>query len=851
MKKLFLNLSVLLFTTSVVSAQLTDNAKAPNVFTVTSPAGSGTIKQPLSGNYNIGTGQDYTKIADAITALNTNGVSGACIFYLRDAAYAESPMIINAITGASAANTITFKPYTGITPTITITATDGDAGFELRGADYISFDGSNDSKGRDMTIVMAGASSRTFQLYGGDGATNNTIKNCVIVGYSNTSTTNSGIRVYGADHNNNTFENNSISKHYYGIYLYGGSSSNKNTGNVVKDNVIGSGIAANYIRQYGIYAKYQTNLEISGNEMYNIIYSSLPYGIFIYYSDNVTISKNNIHDIAYTATGGYGGYGIYLYLDVVEGGSNITIKNNLIRHITGDSDAPNNIPTGIRVRGSSGTYGVNIYYNSIYLSPDTDYGLNYEDNNWAAAVIIDDGPTQIDMRDNILRTSLGKKTGCSNTTYGYAVYCKGSISPFSIINNNIYYTDNQDNNYVGLIGTDPTTGSKDLVGWQTYTSQDANSLNSDPLYLSTIGLHPSSGSSAFNAGTPIADITTDYEGTTRNATTPTIGAYEEALTEYEWTGTTDNDWNIAENWNVGAVPTAAINVTIPTGCANYPTINAPAACNNISFGSDATNTATLLDNRYLTVNGTATVERYFTGNDLDWHLVSSPLFDATANVFLNMYLQSFDPTASQGPPNYGYTEITDPLISLNAMQGYGLYSNLANTNTVNFVGSLNTGTYNFNLGYHAVNNPYGWNLTGNPYCSSIDWDLVTIPTNMSKEVHYIEAATGNNLSYVQGGVGEERNIPPMQGVFVSVSGPDVLTFDNTVRTHTGAGTFYKSEINDLLVLQATGENYLDKAYIYFNEQAMDEHDGIYDAYKRISLSNPELPQIFSITPSGV
>ena len=63
--------------------QLTDNAKATHVPTETSPTGSRTIKQqPLSGNYNVGAGQDYTKIADAISALNSNGVSGACTFYL-------------------------------------------------------------------------------------------------------------------------------------------------------------------------------------------------------------------------------------------------------------------------------------------------------------------------------------------------------------------------------------------------------------------------------------------------------------------------------------------------------------------------------------------------------------------------------------------------------------------------------------------------------------------------------------------------------------------------------------------------------------------------------------------------
>ncbi len=52
-----------------------------------------------------------------------------------------------------------------------------------------------------------------------------------------------------------------------------------------------------------------------------------------------------------------------------------------------------------------------------------------------------------------------------------------------------------------------------------------------------------------------------------------------------------------------------------------------------------------------------------------------------------------------------------------------------------------------------ANNPFGWNLLGNPFVSSIDWDLVTIPAEMNAEVHYIEAATGADISYLSGAGG--------------------------------------------------------------------------------------------------
>src|SRR5205085_4571793 len=58
--------------------------------------------------------------------------------------------------------------------------------------------------------------------------------------------------------------------------------------------------------------------------------------------------------------------------------------------------------------------------------------------------------------------------------------------------------------------------------------KDANSISANPLFNSTTNLQPQTGSPVLAAGTPISGITTDILGTTRNATTPSIGAYENA-----------------------------------------------------------------------------------------------------------------------------------------------------------------------------------------------------------------------------------------------------------------------------------------------------------------------------------
>jgi hypothetical protein len=307
-----------------------------------------------------------------------------------------------------------------------------------------------------------------------------------------------------------------------------------------------------------------------------------------------------------------------------------------------------------------------------------------------------------------------------------------------------------------------------------------------------------------------------------------------------WNGT-DNNWNNPANWSNG-VPLACMNVILPAGLANYPTVSTASAINNIMFGSNAAGTATLLDNGWLTIYGTATVQRYYSASGLDWHLVSSPVTAATANVFLSEYLQSFNEGTN------AYTEITAPATPLNVMEGYGLYNKVGSSATAVFNGTLNLGMQSH--GFTATN--LGWNLLGNPFVSSIDWEAVTIPAGMSNEVHYIDAATGADLSYVKGvGGAGSQYIPPMQGFFVSATAAGALAVGDAQRTHMGGNMFYKSENPMLVVLEATGANYSDQTWIHFNDQAGVEHDGVYDAYKRISTSNPLLPQLYSTTPTGV
>jgi len=133
------------------------------------------------------------------------------------------------------------------------------------------------------------------------------------------------------------------------------------------------------------------------------------------------------------------------------------------------------------------------------------------------------------------------------------------------------------------------------------------------------------------------------------------------LTELEWTGATDTDWNIASNWNEGIVPTSLQNVTV-TNHPNNPTISAGVSAASNGFILDMNATLTINAGANLTISdsfnqqfdsetiiksnatssgslimgsyvptGKSTYQRYVKGGE--WHLISTPVFSSAISSF--------------------------------------------------------------------------------------------------------------------------------------------------------------------------------------------------------------------------
>ncbi|MCD4746471.1 MAG: T9SS type A sorting domain-containing protein [Bacteroidales bacterium] len=263
---------------------------------------------------------------------------------------------------------------------------------------------------------------------------------------------------------------------------------------------------------------------------------------------------------------------------------------------------------------------------------------------------------------------------------------------------------------------------------------------------------------------------------------------------------------------------------------------------NLTLQSDASDDASFIDYGSITYSGggEAKVQRYITNGQ--WHLISSPVSNAVSGMFHWDYLQYHTELTN------GWTDIIPLDIPLNIMQGYTLWTIDAAPTVEVFEGTTNTGTYNKGF----TQNGLGYNLVGNPFPCTIDWDAVTIPTELSGAIWLFDptiGANGDYRYYINGGGASNTTsqyIPSGQGFFIrATGGSGTLTFDNSDRVHGGQAFYKNTEDQASLVLKATGNNITTQTGIRFNENATQKVDRLFDVYK-IFTDSPDVPVLFTM-----
>jgi len=454
----------------------------------------------LNGVYTIGSGGNYATFSAAVTALSTSGVSGPVTFNVLAGTYSEQ-IAIPAISGASLTNTITFDGGAGNAATRVLTfsaTTTYSPTLTLNGADYIRI--------KNLSIRS------TNTLYGQavlftNSADYNEISNCtlevttgstsaaIIPLYAGTTSSYSSTGDYG---NFNVIKDNSIIGGYYGIRWNGSSSTDYS---IAQGNqFINNSITGWYY--YGMYMWYPGGaLVIRGNTAIQrstgTFTSTAGYAYYVYYPNNgLEVSYN----YGWTRTSPF-----YIFR-----------ANNYYASSSNRARIFNNM--GIADNTSSTVYGLyvsyprftDVVYNSVYLkTPSTSYG------------IYDYGETTTTYDKKFVNNSVYHEG--NGTFYGLYNYYNGSYSQFDY---NLWFRIGTGSTiFWWNYGSNSTSYSSLTMLQGATTGVHQNSKWGNPYFVSTTDLH-SRSHVGYQAGTPFAGITNDYDGDSRNVLTPSIGADE-------------------------------------------------------------------------------------------------------------------------------------------------------------------------------------------------------------------------------------------------------------------------------------------------------------------------------------
>ena len=252
-----------------------------------------------------------------------------------------------------------------------------------------------------------------------------------------------------------------------------------------------------------------------------------------------------------------------------------------------------------------------------------------------------------------------------------------------------------------------------------------------------------------------------------------------------------------------------------------------------------------------TSTGTMIVERYYT--KAGWHYTSIPISSVVSGIFQGSALYKYNETDAD--PNKRWVAIGS-YENLTPGKGYDVYYPTTSDKTVSFNGTYNTGNQSISLTYTSSNSDPGWNLIGNPYPSTINWDAGTgwTKTNVNNAI-YIWDETHTNDATLDGKIrawvngsavnGGSPYIAATQGFFVkcNTTSPS-LSMTNEVR-YFGSGTPRSSTSNSELRITVIGKTNTDESVIYFTPNATSLFDGNYDALKFYSYNRLD-PQIFTL-----
>ncbi len=459
----------------------------------------------LSGTYSIGgSNPDFTTIADVITALETDGVSGPVVFNISTGTYTE-PFTITHYEGTSETNTITFQSETNDASDVIFDLGTNNVNIvELNQSDYIIFNYLTFKPlyTRSAIEVITAAKSVV-------------IENCIFNLYTGTAFKKATTDVVENILKDFKFNNNVVLEGLKGVYLYNGNTNYSKNVEINNNYFIG-------VKNYPITLRAIGKEYLDGSTLYrvgqtsvfnNTIISEFSEhnsftGIHLRTVTNDTDVHNNLIYYRNTAAGPNI---IGIYEDncgSYSGTERQKWYNNVVDINCAFYNTNNNRLTGLKIQNGSHQDFIN---NTFVLDgADHIYGINYSytggDN------IIKNNDFQVLMATPF---SYMIKTSTTNDP-------SGSIT---LLDHNNYYHLGDD--FANWVDTDYTTFEdyKTATGFDTNSTTQQTSMKITADYDSNIY----SCNNLNDLGIPTDYITTDYNGTVRDTNTPTVGAIESQL----------------------------------------------------------------------------------------------------------------------------------------------------------------------------------------------------------------------------------------------------------------------------------------------------------------------------------
>lgn len=474
----------------------------------------------LNGSYTIGGATpNYNTINAAVADLNVQGVSGPVVFNIRTGLYNEQ-IYLNAVTGASVTNTITFQSETNNANDVTLTYA----------GDVVVLDSANTVAIKFLTLTTTTSLGKginiihkTDNLY-----VENNVMN--LVNGRGVNRDNTASPVLGEFCDTIVIRNNIFNSGYYGIYVDNGATTFQHYMDISNNQILNAKVGGIVIGRIGYDHDSAGNSGLADGGalvVNNIITNdtSKPsfIGMIVTYVQNILeISKNELI-IQTTNVGTISG----LVAGFVESNNNNVTTNfqNWSNNLT-SIDAPlANEVIGIRIQ--NGNYQ-NIVHNSFSIKGNS--------TSSATSVHIAAGGSNLNVINNDF---INLTTGALS----YAVRTHSAIDPTSSFQmfdfNNFHHLGANFANWLGInVSSFPI--------YQTTSTFDANSVTINSSFnVDTNNLAILCANLA-GLGTPLAYVADDYNGITRSLTAPTIGAIETVS---------------------GPIPTVIANATAPTICS--------------------------------------------------------------------------------------------------------------------------------------------------------------------------------------------------------------------------------------------------------------------------------------------